>query len=69
MKGLVILFLFMGIIGVMDMKTMINSGLKRETVPYIILLLLAGTLGALYLTDPIRPDIVSSMLKFFQVDW
>lgn len=69
MKEFALLVLIMGFMGVIDIKAMVKNGLKKEMIVYLVLLVIAGSLGVLFMTTPLRSSILKFLLKLFHVEW
>ena len=55
------------IFSVIDIKSMMKFSLKREIIPYLVLMLTSGSVGLLYLADPYRKSILYFILTIFNI--
>lgn len=67
MGELSVFFIALIIMSVMDITAMAHSNLKKEIIPYSVLMLIAGALGLYYFTDPYRASFSRLILKLFQI--
>lgn len=65
------LFLFFAIllfVGAADLRSMLRSELRKELIPYCILMLAAGAAGLFYLSDPYRQSIAYWIFNLFNIN-
>lgn len=67
MFELVIFILILVIMSIVDTRSMLKSKLKKEIVPYLILIIFSVGLGVFYLTDPSRDSLSYSIIKLFNL--
>lgn len=65
------LFLFFAIllfVGAVDLRSMLRSELRKELIPYCILMLAAGAAGLFYLSDPYRQSIAYWIFNLLNIN-
>lgn len=67
MSILLIFFLIFSVILITDLNSMKKAGHKKEIAPYILLMLTAGLLGFLYLSDPNRESISALFFRILKI--
>lgn len=66
--GELILFLLAMIgFGIYDILKMKKADLKREIVPYLAMMFLAGGVGLVYLLNPTGPSIAKMLFGLFNI--
>lgn len=63
MLQLFLFFVVLFMVGVADIRSILKSDLKKELIPYSILMLAAGVVGLFYLSNPYRQSIAYWLLK------
>lgn len=67
MSELAIFILTLIMMSVVEIRSMLKIKLKKEIVPYLILIVLSAALGALYLTDPSRDSFSYMIIKLLNL--
>jgi hypothetical protein len=55
------------LICVFDIRSMIKNSLKKEIIPYLLLVILAAAVGMIILPHPYQKGITSYLLDLFKV--
>ena len=55
------------IMSIAEIRSMLRAKLKKEIVPYLILIVLSAALGWAYLTDPSRDSFSYTIIKLFNL--
>lgn len=64
---LAVFLLIMIIFGIVEIRAMKKAKLKKEIVPYLIFMVLAGAFGVMYLTDPSQKSFSYLIIKLFNL--
>ena len=64
---LVVFLLILIIFGIVEIRAMKKAKLKKEIVPYLIFMVLAGALSIFYFTDPSRDSFSYLIIKLFNL--
>ena len=67
MLGVLTFLVILIIISVIDIRSMMKYSLKKEIIPYLVLMLISGSAGFLYLSDPYRKSIEYLILNIFNI--
>ena len=54
-------------LGCIDYQSMKKAKLKKELVPYLILMILAGAFAVFYLTNPHQESFIYIVIKLFKL--
>jgi len=68
LQELAVFILTLIIMSIVEVRSMLKAKLKKEIVPYLILIVLSAALGALYLTDPSRDSLSYSIIKLLNLE-
>ena len=64
---LAVFLLILIILGIVEIRAMKKAKLKKEIVPYLIFMVLAGALGVFYLTNPSQKSFSYLIIKLFNL--
>jgi len=64
---LAVFLLILIIFGIVEIRAMKKAKLKKEIVPYLIFMVLAGALGVFYLTNPSQKSFSYLIIKLFNL--
>ncbi len=62
-----VFFAVLIVFGIIDYRSMKKEKLKKEILPYLILMVLAGTFAVFYLTNPHRESFTYLVIKLFKL--
>ena len=55
------------IVSILDIRSMLRLHIRKDMVPYLFCMMLAGLLGVIYLANPYRESIVGVILNVFHI--
>lgn len=64
------LAIFIGVLiafSIFDIRVMSKANLKKEILPYLVLSLIACSVGLIYFTNPFRDSIANMILSLFNI--
>lgn len=68
MLQLFLFFVILLLAGIMDLRSMMKADLKKELVPYCVLMLAAGAMGLFYLSNPYRQSIAYWIFQILRME-
>lgn len=68
MTELIMFFMVLILLSTLDIRAMKKANLMKEIIPYLVLTLMAGVVGFLFLVDPHGESVASRLLNLLHLE-